>query len=803
MRCAVYLIFLLLPTLLLGQHDGHSMHKVETKDGIDPQPLLAQAIRLKEALAYLGSALDAADAQKLEALTGKKPGPEMIKAVQEILDPYCIAAIDINPEARVKVERGAARAMLLQGGWKSFLVKVNNAAGTTAKLEVQSQHAAPVLHKSTFNAVVKPENVLTPGQVSNRFVEIEIFRNKPLQPNLSGLKLEYAVLQINSKDAGRREIEIGFNVGQGTQDIGFRNIINILFDIKPYVKLVFDVKDEDGSNAMASFVITDGIGRIETDSNNNISWEKYHSKFATMEFDVVSKELTGTYPLPSRRVAAVDPYPDFFFQPQVYRTSREFVGLNPGKYTVRYSRGPEYIPQTQPLVVPNGLDSLRVSFRLKRWINMEQRGWFSSDHHIHASGCSHYESPEEGVSPEAMWRQITGEGLSVGAVLTWGPSWYYQKNYFTGKTHPLSTDKNLMRYDVEVSGFPSSHAGHICLLRLKEDDYPGTTEIEQWPSYTLPVLRWARSQGALVGYSHSGWGLWPITPTQELPNYVLPKMDNIGANEYIVSVTEDLIDFYSAGDTPSILELNMWYHTLNCGFRPRLSGESDFPCIGDERVGSARSYFKPAGPLSYDSYLDAIKKGHSYISEGRAHLIDFTVNGLEAGTQDSELKLKTAGKLAIRAKAAAYLPETQDESGYAIATRPFDQQPYWHIERSRQGKTRNVAVELIVNGKPVDTVLLQANGKMTDIEFSYEVKKSSWVAIRVLYSAHTNPVFVVLKDKPVRVKKSAVWCRQALDQCWKMKKENIRVDERPAAKAAYDKAGMLYDKIIKEAAAEE
>ena len=28
-----------------------------------------------------------------------------------------------------------------------------------------------------------------------------------------------------------------------------------------------------------------------------------------------------------------------------------------------------------------------------------------------------------------------------------------------------------MRYDVEVSGFPSQHAGHLCLLRLKEDDY--------------------------------------------------------------------------------------------------------------------------------------------------------------------------------------------------------------------------------------------------------------------------------------------------------------------------------------------
>ena len=64
-----------------------------------------------------------------------------------------------------------------------------------------------------------------------------------------------------------------------------------------------------------------------------------------------------------------------------------------------------------------------------------------------------------------------------------------------------------MRYDVEVSGFPSSHAGPPLPARLKEDDYPGTTRIEEWPSWDLPVLKWGKSQGGVVGFSHSGWGL--------------------------------------------------------------------------------------------------------------------------------------------------------------------------------------------------------------------------------------------------------------------------------------------------------
>ena len=104
-------------------------------------------------------------------------------------------------------------------------------------------------------------------------------------------------------------------------------------------------------------------------------------------------------------------------------------------------------------------------------------------------------------------RHILGEDLNVGCVLSWGPCWYAQKQFFEGKIHPLSTPEYLMRYDVEVSGFPSSHAGHLCLLRLKEDDYPGTTRIEEWPSWDLPVLKWGKSQGGVVGFSHSGWGL--------------------------------------------------------------------------------------------------------------------------------------------------------------------------------------------------------------------------------------------------------------------------------------------------------
>lgn len=772
-RLAASLCFCI-PAFVFAQHHGQTTstgpHAGTT---IAPQPFLAQAMRIKEALSFLGSSLSAGDEERLEALGHQPHTRDIIEQVQDILDPYCLAAVHINPEGRVKTERGQAEAKLMQHGWTSFLVKIYNEAGATSQIEVESVNALKPQHGFSFAQRVLPENVITAGEVANRFMEIQMYRNRPLLEHLSGLPLEYAVVQLYSKDAGPREVELGFNAGQGSQDIGFRNTISILFQISPAVTVIFDVKDEDGTPVMGSFTITDSISRSPG-------------------------KLSGVYPLPSRRVAAYDAYPDFFFQPQVYRKTGEHVQLPPGAYHITYTRGPEYIPQSKIVVVPQGVDTVTLSFTLKRWINMSQLGWYSADHHVHAAGCSHYDSPEEGVRPADMWRQALGEDLNVASVLTWGPGWYHQKSFFTGKDDPLSTATNIMRYDVEVSGFPSSHAGHLVLLHLKEDDYPGTTLIEEWPSWTLPVLNWARSQGAVVGYAHSGWGLAPMQPTNELPNYIVPKMDYIGANEYIVTAALKAVDFYSAGDTPVPWELNMWYHTLNCGFKIPLSGETDFPCITDERIGRARTYFKGRKEAAdYDRFVEAIKEGNNYVSEGGSHIINLKVNGTEA--KNNEVSLKQQQTVNITADVAAWLPGQQSALSAGIQKRPFTEAPYWDIERARIGNSRKVRVELIVNGRAVDSTEITADGKMNKVLFSRSITRSAWVALRIYASAHSNPVFITVNKKPIAEPESARWCIQALDQCWKKKEPNIRPSEKAAAGAAYDRARKVYEDIAAEA----
>ena len=728
--------------------------------GVEFQPFAAATQRLIEALDYLGSPLSENDLAAIEeALISENP-EQAIADIQKVLDAYCLAGVNINPESRVKVKEGPVDKELMQQGWRTFLVKVHNEANVTAPLAAESENAAPLYRPSTGSP--DPEMTVPKSEIPHRFLEFQVYGNPPLKAGLSGLELEYRIVQLYSRDAGKREAMLGFNVGQGTQDIGFRSEVPILFNCVPAVKVTLEVLDFDGKPTTAAFIIRDEWNRV--------------------------------YPSRGRRLA-----PDFFFHNQIYRHSGESVLLPPGNYTVEYTRGPEYKVKTQTVNVPNA-ETHQETFHLERWIHIAAEGWRSGDHHVHAAGCAHYESPTEGVTPEDMMRHILGEDLNVGCVLSWGPCWYFQKQFFDGKVHELSTDDYVMRYDVEVSGFPSSHAGHLSLLGLTEDDYNGVQRIEEWPSWDLPVLQWAKAQGAVTGFSHSGWGL--KVDGDELPNYNMPPFDGIGANEYIVDVVHDAVDFISTVDTPAIWELNIWYHTLNCGFRTRISGETDFPCIYGERVGLGRIYVKmPPGALDFDAWAAGLKDGRSYVGDGKSHLLDFTVGGVPVGEKAptgelSQLNLEAPGTVTITARVAARLGETPN---FEIKNRSLDQQPYWDIERARIAESQKVPVELIVNGQTVETQEIVANGEIVPVQFEASIDRSSWVALRIFPSSHTNPVFVIVDGKPIRAsRRSAQWCLDAVEVCWNQKVNRIRVDERDAAREAYNVASQTYQKILEE-----
>src|SRR5439155_21039601 len=156
---------------------------------------------------------------------------------------------------------------------------------------------------------------------------------------------------------------------------------------------------------------------------------------------------------------------------------------------------------------------------------------------------------------------------------------------------------------------------------------------------------------------------------------------------------------------------------------------------------------------------------------------------------EDHLTLKTPGTLNVEALVSARLePEPHGVLDYG-----------WHLEHARMGKSREVAVELVVNGLAVDKTTMVADGTPRSIKFKTPITRSAWTALRIFASSHTHPVFVQVGGKAIRAsKRSAQWCRACVDKLWEVKSPFLRENERPAAAEAFDHARETYDAIFAE-----
>jgi hypothetical protein len=135
--------------------------------------------------------------------------------IQKLLDSHCLFGITINPESRVKAARGALPGQLVRDRPSYVLVKMHNEAGVTAPLKVEG-----------------PQLRAAGAADGDAWLEAAIVTASPLAAKLTGQKLEYLVLLLTPRQSGKREATFRFDVGQGTQDLGFRAEVPILFTVR-------------------------------------------------------------------------------------------------------------------------------------------------------------------------------------------------------------------------------------------------------------------------------------------------------------------------------------------------------------------------------------------------------------------------------------------------------------------------------------------------------------------------------------------------------------------------------------------
>jgi hypothetical protein len=137
----------------------------------------------------------------MAALSGLGPGA----ATAEAQEARCLLVVSINPESRVKAVRGSALAELRHGVPTVVTVKVVNEAGVTAGVSVSG-----------------------PGTGEGGWLDARFAGSNRLR----GSRVEYLRLRLTPREPGKREATFRFDVGQGTQDLGYRAEVPVLFTVR-------------------------------------------------------------------------------------------------------------------------------------------------------------------------------------------------------------------------------------------------------------------------------------------------------------------------------------------------------------------------------------------------------------------------------------------------------------------------------------------------------------------------------------------------------------------------------------------
>jgi len=335
--------------------------------------------------------------------------------------------------------------------------------------------------------------------------------------------------------------------------------------------------------------------------------------------------------------------------------------LRPGRYRIQVQKGLEYREAEDEFVISAGAEH-RLRVALRRWSNLPAHGWYSSDDHLHIP------RPHPRFDPAiATWMQaedihvanLLQMGLARDVHITpqraFGPRSLYQ----AGRTLLVGGQEN-----------PRTHVlGHSIILGAKSwIDFP--------QAYLVYERAWreAQRQGAVAGYAHFAMA---------------------GAHDGLaVWAPEHLIDFIE------VLNLGFpyyktWYEALDLGMRVAPTAGTDYPCVAT-LPGRERFYVKVDGALTLENWLDAVRRGRTFVTNGPV----LELSAEEAGIGD---ELVLASPRVVKVRARVRFDPTRDR-----------------VER----------LEIVRGGEVIATHAASGENGDFAIEVSVPVSMSTWLAAR-------------------------------------------------------------------------
>lgn len=436
---------------------------------------------------------------------------------------------------------------------------------------------------------------------------------------------------------------------------------------------------------------------------------------------IMVTDMNGHPALPDRGQARFDPQNGVVY---VYSPGTLSIEVPAGKVTATAAYGFSAVPASGAASVLAG-QTASIDLRLEPLWRPESDGWYSGDHHHHLNYGGQFN-----LIPEDLVPVLKGEDLDVATPLLANLQTRFNDREFW-RWQRLSSGAPLIAFGQEIRPHFFGHMGVIGVQSLYWPWYwgPGYEVFGRDDRPNQSTLAHARNQGGFAYFVHPVRGGDPFPadgPPRNIPLALVPEavLGDLDGLE-IACIWSD--------ETQTA---DVWYRFLNLGIPIVPSAGTDaFPnYYRGQAIGITRVYVRSGAPLNFSSYLEGLKKGRSFVTNGP--LVKFRVQNAQPGD-------------VIPAKAGQELAWDLT----AVSAVPYDK------------------VDLIVNGTVAWTGEGLPKGGTKTYSGRVKAPAGGWIAVRVMGSpaqvmwpaqdsypfAHTAPIWLnaVGSKEPESVRRAA------------------------------------------------
>jgi hypothetical protein len=428
--------------------------------------------------------------------------------------------------------------------------------------------------------------------------------------------------------------------------------------------------------------------------------------------------------------------------------------------TVTVTRGMEYTESEVRLTPVAGAETL-VELTPERLYDAAAHGWYGGDMHVHMNWMG-----EEPAAPELAASAQHGEDLHVLNLVAGNvaSARVYDREaleHWLGRDLPWSDERHLARIGVEYRNDLVGHVGAFGLNELPERFHTGFAGDADWPPNAVACEELHRS-GAVLGYGHPFH--LPVSDTDP-PEAGVQRGRNCSAREIVADAALGLVDTLDVLNHSSIIGTAAVYRRLiGAGNRLTVTAGTDAVLSFCRRGTSSgppgweRVYAKVDGPLTAESFAEAILMGRTFATTGP--WLELSVNGHGPG---DTLDLAPGEKVEVTVTSIGPEVETLE-----IRTADGVQ---------AQGPPGRLTATLTV-GEPTYVVAVATGGPHPRTFHP-----------RGAY-AHTSPVYLNVAGAHVARPEDVRWCLRWLD----LLEGVLRESGVFTAKEQYDDHIALYDR---------